>query len=77
VGRIPEAGAETVLLGAECRLLAREVVDLLQKCGVVGWWTNASERRLGCNLWDAVRTAGCGVQAALLLTGENGLYVGG
>jgi hypothetical protein len=38
-GRVPEAGAETVLLGAECRHLAGEVVDLLQKCGVVGGGT--------------------------------------
>jgi hypothetical protein len=76
VGRVPEAGAETVLLGAECRHLAGEVVDLLQKCGV-GGWTSASERRLGCHLRDAVRTAGCGVQAELLLTGETGLHDGG
>jgi hypothetical protein len=75
-GGVPEASAETVLLSAECRHLAGEVVDLLQNCGVVGW-TNGSERRLGCHLGDAVRTAGCGVQAALLLTGENGLYIGG
>jgi hypothetical protein len=77
VGKVPEDGVETVLLGAECRHLAREVVDLLQMCGVVGRWTNASKRRLGCHLGDAVRTACCGVQASLLLTGENGLYVGG
>jgi hypothetical protein len=75
-GRVPEAGAEAVLLGAECRHLAGEVLDLLQKCGV-GGWTNASQRWLGCDLRDAVRTAGCGVQAAFLLTGEYGLYVGG
>jgi hypothetical protein len=30
-----------------------------------------------CDLGDAVRTAGCGLQAALVLTSENGLYVGG
>jgi hypothetical protein len=35
-GRGPEAGAETVLLGSEYRHLAREVIDLLRKCGVVG-----------------------------------------
>jgi hypothetical protein len=46
----------------------------MQKCGV-GWWTNASERRLGCHLGDAVLTVDCGVQAALLLTAEDGLYV--
>jgi hypothetical protein len=74
--RVPGAVGR-VLLSAECRHLAREVVDLLQKCGVVGGWTNANERRLGCHVGDAVCTAGCGVQAALLLTGENGLYVGG
>jgi hypothetical protein len=76
-GRVPEADAETVHLGAECRHMAREVVDLLQKCGFFEGWTNASERRLGCHLGDVVRTAGCGVQAALLLTGKGGLYVGG
>jgi hypothetical protein len=35
-GRVLEAGVEMVLFGAECRELAREVVDLLQKCDVVG-----------------------------------------
>jgi hypothetical protein len=76
-GRVPEAGAEVFLLGVKCRHLVGEVLDLLQKCGVVGGWTNASERRLGCHLGGAVRTGGCGVQAALLLTGEYGLHVGG
>jgi hypothetical protein len=33
--RVPEGGAEAVLLGAECRHLGGEVLDLLQKCGVV------------------------------------------
>jgi hypothetical protein len=75
--RVPEAGAVAVVLGAECRHLAREVLDLLQNCGVVGRWTNDSECRLGCDLGDAVRAVGCGFQAALLLTGENGLYVRG
>jgi hypothetical protein len=46
-GRVPEAGAKAVLLGAECRHLAGEVLDFLQKCGVIMGWTNASERRLG------------------------------
>jgi hypothetical protein len=55
--------------------LAGEVLDLLQKCGFVGEWTNASERQLGCDLIDTVHTVGCGVQAALLLTSDNGLYV--
>jgi hypothetical protein len=50
--RNPEAGAEVVLLGAECHRLAGEVLDLLQKCGVVGGWTNASERQLRCDLGD-------------------------
>jgi hypothetical protein len=35
-GRVPEAGTEAVLLGAECRHLAGEVLYLLQQCGVVG-----------------------------------------
>jgi hypothetical protein len=76
-GRVPEAGAEAVLLGAEYRHLAGEVLDLLQKCSVVGGWTNATKRRLGCDLGDAVRTPDCGVQATLMLTGEIALYVGG
>jgi hypothetical protein len=53
-----------------------EALNLLQKCGVFGGWNNASKRRLGCDLGDAVRTAGCGVQVAVMLTDENGLYVG-
>jgi hypothetical protein len=56
-GKVPEAGAEVVLLSAECRHLAVEVLDLLQKCGVIGGWTTASEGRLGCDLRDRVRTA--------------------
>jgi hypothetical protein len=40
-------------------------------------WTKASERRLGCDLGDTVRTVGCGVQAALGLAGEDGQNVGG
>jgi hypothetical protein len=64
------------MFGAECRHLSGEVLDLLQKCDVREW-TNASVRRLGCDFRDAVRKAGYGVQAALLLSGENGLYVGG
>jgi hypothetical protein len=31
-----EAGAKTVLLSAECCLLAREVLDPPKKCGAVG-----------------------------------------
>jgi hypothetical protein len=65
-----------VLLAAECRHLTGEVLDLLQMCGVVVGWTNASEPRLVCHLRDAVRTAGCGVQAALLRTGEKSLVDG-
>jgi hypothetical protein len=42
-GRVPEAGPEVVLIGTDCRHLAGEVLDLLQKCGVFGGWTNASE----------------------------------
>jgi hypothetical protein len=62
--RVPDVSAKAVLFGAECYHLAGEVVDSMQKCGVVGWWANASERRLVCILGDAVRTAGYGVQAA-------------
>jgi hypothetical protein len=75
--RISDAGAEAVLLGAECRHLAGEVLDLLQKCGVVGGWTNASKRRMGFDLRVAVLTACFGFQAALILTVESGQYVEG
>jgi hypothetical protein len=34
--RVPEAGSEMVLLGAECRHLAREVVDPAE----VWWWVD-------------------------------------
>jgi hypothetical protein len=34
-GRVPVAGKKAVLLSAECRHLAVEVLGLLQKCGVV------------------------------------------
>jgi hypothetical protein len=54
-----------------------EVLDSLQKSGAVGEWTDASERRLGCDVGDAVRTVGCRVQAALGLASEDGLKVGG
>jgi hypothetical protein len=73
---VPGAGAKAVLLSVECCHLAGEVLDPLQKCGVVGRWTNPRSRRLGCDLADAFRTAGCGVQAALGLADENGLNIG-
>jgi hypothetical protein len=38
---------------------------------------DAGERRLWCDIGDAVRAACCGVQALLWLTGEVGLYGGG
>jgi hypothetical protein len=66
---------EAVVLGAVCRHLAGKVLDLLQKCGVVGG--RSSELLLRCDLGDAIRTGGCSVQAALVLTGEIGLYVEG
>jgi hypothetical protein len=74
--RVPEAGAEAVLLVTDCCHMAVEVLNLLQKSGVVGGWTSASDRRLGCDLGDTVRTVGCGVKPSLVLTDENGLYVG-
>jgi hypothetical protein len=74
--RIPGAGARAGPLGAEYCHLAGEVLDKLQKCGAVGVWDNISERRLGCGLGDAVRTGIRGVQVALVLAGENGLYAG-
>jgi hypothetical protein len=72
--RVPEGGEEAVLLGAECRHLPREVLDLLLKCGVRGRATPAST---GCDLGDTVRTEGCVLLAALVLTGKNGLYFRG
>jgi hypothetical protein len=75
--RVPESGAKAVVFSGECCHLAGEVLNLLQKCGFVRGWINARERRLGCDLEDAVRTAACcGVQAALRLAGEDGLIVG-
>jgi hypothetical protein len=58
--RVPEAGPKAFLLSAECSYLAGELHPL-QKCSVVWGWASASERRLGCNLGDAVRAAGSGV----------------
>jgi hypothetical protein len=46
----------------ECFVLAGEVLDLLQKCGVVGGCTNANKRRLGC---DRVRPRRCGPHSGL------------
>jgi hypothetical protein len=48
--RVLEGGAKAVLLGGECCHLAGEVLDPLQKCGVVRGWTNATERQLRCDL---------------------------
>jgi hypothetical protein len=62
--RVPGAGAKAVLFSGDCCHLAGEVIDSLYKSGAVGGWTDAHERRLGCDLGD-VRTAGCGVQAVL------------
>jgi hypothetical protein len=72
--RIPGAGARAGLLGAECCHLAGQVLVTPQKCGAVGEWNSAHERRLGCGLEVVVRTVGRGVQVALGLAGENGLY---
>jgi hypothetical protein len=49
-GRVPEDGAETVLLGAECRHLVGEVLDLQQKGGVVWGRTNDCQCQLMCDL---------------------------
>jgi hypothetical protein len=43
-GRVPEAGVEAVLLGAEGSHLAGGVLSVLLKCGVVREWTKASKR---------------------------------
>jgi hypothetical protein len=49
----------------------------LLECNAFVGWGDAGERRLGCDLGDAVRTVRCTVQAALWLTGEVVLYGGG
>jgi hypothetical protein len=77
VSAVPGAGQGSLVLQQGSPHLAGEVLYFLQKCGVVGGWTNASKHQLGCNLGDVVCTAGCGIQAAPILNGENGLYVGG
>jgi hypothetical protein len=74
--RVLEDGAKVILFGGECCQLAGGVIDPLQKRGAVRGRTNVRERRLGCDLGDAVRTAGCRVQAVLRLAGEDGLKVG-
>jgi hypothetical protein len=70
------AGAKAFLLVAECCHPAGEFLDLLHECGI-GRLTKASERRLRCDLGDAIRVVGCGVQAALAVPSEDGLYIGG
>jgi hypothetical protein len=75
--RVPEAGAKAVPFSGECCHLAGEVLYSLQKSGAVGGWAGARESRLVYDLGDAVRTAVCGVQAALGLPGEEGLTVRG
>jgi hypothetical protein len=53
--RVPEAGAKAALLGTECSHLAGEVLDPLQKCGVVrGGPTLASA---GCGATSGMRSA--------------------
>jgi hypothetical protein len=76
-GRVPDAGAEAVLLDVERRHLTGEVLNLLAECSPVVGCSDAGERRLGCDLGDAVCAERCGFQAALRLTGEVGLYIGG
>jgi hypothetical protein len=56
-----KVAVEAVLSSAECSQLVGEVSDLLPKCGVLRWLTNASESRLDFNLGDVVRTEGCGL----------------
>jgi hypothetical protein len=74
--RVPKTGAKAVLLVSDCSHLAGEVLEPLQQRALFYGRANASERRLGCNLRDSVRAAGCCVQAVLMLYGENSLYVG-
>jgi hypothetical protein len=59
--RIPGVGAKMSQLGAECCHLAREVLDVLQKCVALGEWSDARERRLECGLYVAVCAVGRGV----------------
>ena len=57
--------------------MAGEVSDLLPKCGVVRGLTYATECRLDFDLGDTVRTEGCSLEVALVLAGEEALYVAG
>jgi hypothetical protein len=76
-GKVSEALAWAVFLGAERRHLMGELQDFLLNCGCVGGWGDTGECQLGCDLRDVVCTAGCGIQAAVFLAGEVCLYVGG
>jgi hypothetical protein len=53
----------------------RERSSIPYRSALLSKWTNASEHRLGRDLGDTVRTVGCGIQAALVPTGKNGLSV--
>jgi hypothetical protein len=72
--RIPGSGV--VLLSAESRRLARELLNEVQKLSVTNWLASARERKRRDGLGDAVYTVGRGVQLDLGLAGESGLYVG-
>jgi hypothetical protein len=56
---------------------AGEVLNLLAECSPVVGCSDAGERRLVCDLGDSVRAESCGLQAAIRLRGEVGLYIGG
>ena len=71
------ATGTSVLEAAVEAVLSGEFGNLLPKCGVVRWLNNASERRLEFDLGNAVRTQGCGLQVALVLAGQEALYVAG
>jgi hypothetical protein len=77
VVRFLEVVVEAGLSSAECSHLAGEVSDLLPQGTVARGWINASERRLGFDVGDAVRTEGCGLQVVFVLAGEEALYIAG
>jgi hypothetical protein len=66
-----------VPLSAECRHLARELLDAMQKLSDADWSASARERRRGDGLGVVVCTAGCSFQLNLRLADESCLNVGG
>jgi hypothetical protein len=73
--RVPGAGVFP--FSAECRHLAREFLDAMQKLGLDSWSASTRERMWRGSFCDAVCTAGRDVQLSLWLVGQSGLNVGG